>query len=375
MTSRLAPGLLPEGLRDTLPPQAHGQMRLMRAILDVLSSHGYERVDPPLVEFAESLTSPIVSGARSDLFRFMDPKSQHMLAVRADITGQVARIASTRMAGQVRPLRLAYMGPVLRLAGTALDADRQFLQVGGELIGNDGPAATAQTIAVAVEALRAAGLEQLSLDLVIPDLAPTLLRAHGVADAAPVLEALDAKDAGALAGHPLEALLVGLLDAAGPATAGLARLRALDLPGAARALVDDAAATLDLLALADAPISLDPADRRGFAYQTRIGFSLFAPGVREAAVRGGAYVIRSATQPEPAVGFTLYFDRILDAVAAPPPLPRVYLPWGAATDAGSRLRAEGWVTVAALGPDEDPHAVARDQRCSHILEGVCAVQL
>ncbi|WP_222872733.1 ATP phosphoribosyltransferase regulatory subunit [Hankyongella ginsenosidimutans] len=286
MTSRLAPGLLPEGLRDTLPPQAHGQMRLMRAILDVLSSHGYERVDPPLVEFAESLTSPIVSGARSDLFRFMDPKSQHMLAVRADITGQVARIASTRMAGQARPLRLAYMGPVLRLAGTALDADRQFLQVGGELIGNDGPAATAQTIAVAVEALRAAGLEQLSLDLVIPDLAPTLLRAHGVADAAPVLEALDAKDAGALAGHPLEALLVGLLDAAGPAAAGLARLRALDLPGAARALVDDAATTLDLLALADAAISLDPADRRGFAYQTRIGFSLFAPGVREAAVRG-----------------------------------------------------------------------------------------
>ncbi|QCI79891.1 ATP phosphoribosyltransferase regulatory subunit [Hankyongella ginsenosidimutans] len=286
VTSRLAPGLLPEGLRDTLPPQAHGQMRLMRAILDVLSSHGYERVDPPLVEFAESLTSPIVSGARSDLFRFMDPKSQHMLAVRADITGQVARIASTRMAGQARPLRLAYMGPVLRLAGTALDADRQFLQVGGELIGNDGPAATAQTIAVAVEALRAAGLEQLSLDLVIPDLAPTLLRAHGVADAAPVLEALDAKDAGALAGHPLEALLVGLLDAAGPAAAGLARLRALDLPGAARALVDDAATTLDLLALADAAISLDPADRRGFAYQTRIGFSLFAPGVREAAVRG-----------------------------------------------------------------------------------------
>lgn len=375
MTSRLAPGLLPEGLRDTLPPQAHGQMRLMRAILDVLSSHGYERVDPPLVEFAESLTSPIVSGARSDLFRFMDPKSQHMLAVRADITGQVARIASTRMAGQARPLRLAYMGPVLRLAGTALDADRQFLQVGGELIGNDGPAATAQTIAVAVEALRAAGLEQLSLDLVIPDLAPTLLRAHGVADAAPVLEALDAKDAGALAGHPLEALLVGLLDAAGPAAAGLARLRALDLPGAARALVDDAATTLDLLALADAAISLDPADRRGFAYQTRIGFSLFAPGVREAAVRGGAYVIRSATQPEPAVGFTLYFDRILDAVAAPPPLPRVYLPWHASAEAGTRLRAEGWVTVAALGPDDDPHAAARDQRCSHILESDSIIAL
>lgn len=375
MTSRLAPGLLPEGLRDTLPPQAHGQMRLMRAILDVLSSHGYERVDPPLVEFAESLTSPIVSGARSDLFRFMDPKSQHMLAVRADITGQVARIASTRMAGQARPLRLAYMGPVLRLAGTALDADRQFLQVGGELIGNDGPAATAQTIAVAVEALRAAGLEQLSLDLVIPDLAPTLLRAHGVADAAPVLEALDAKDAGALAGHPLEALLVGLLDAAGPAAAGLARLRALDLPGAARALVDDAATTLDLLALADAAISLDPADRRGFAYQTRIGFSLFAPGVREAAVRGGAYVIRSATQPEPAVGFTLYFDRILDAVAAPPPLPRVYLPWHASAEAGTRLRAEGWVTVAALGLDDDSHAAARDQRCSHILESDSIIAL
>lgn len=368
MTSRPAPGLLPEGLRDTLPPQAHGQMRLMRAILDVLASHGYERVDPPLVEFAESLTSPIVSGARADLFRFMDPKSQHMLAVRADITGQVARIASTRMTGQARPLRLAYMGPVLRLAGTALDADRQFLQVGGELIGNDSPAATAETITVAVEALRAAGLDRLSLDLAIPDLAPTLLRAHGVADPAPVLEALDAKDAGALADLPLAPVLIGLLEAAGPAQAGLTRLHALDLPEAARALVEGAAATLGLLALPDVAISLDPADRRGFAYQTRIGFSLFAPGAREAAVRGGAYVIRSVAQPEPAVGFTLYFDRILEVVEAPAAPPRLYLPWGTSPDTGLRLRTEGWVTVAALGPEDDPHATARRQRCSHIVD-------
>lgn len=375
MTSRLAPGLLPEGLRDTLPPQAHGQMRLMRAILDTLASHGYERVDPPLVEFAESLTSPIVSGARTDLFRFMDPKSQHMLAVRADITGQVARIASTRMGGQARPLRLSYMGPVLRLAGTALDADRQFLQVGGELIGTDSPAACAETISVAVQALRAAGLDSLSLDLAIPDLAPTILRAHGGADPATALEALDAKDAGALAGHPLQRLLVGLLEAAGPAEAGLARLRALDLPAAARALVADAATTLDLLALPNVAISLDPSDRRGFAYQTRIGFSLFAPGVREAAVRGGAYVIRSAQQPEPAVGFTLYFDRILEVVAAPPAPLRLYLPWGTTQETAARLRADGWVTVAALDAEPDPRMAAQRQRCSHILDGVSAVEL
>ncbi|MEJ0067606.1 MAG: ATP phosphoribosyltransferase regulatory subunit [Pseudomonadota bacterium] len=39
--------------------------------------------------------------------------------MRADMTIQVARIATTRLAGRPRPLRLSYAGDVLRVKGNA----------------------------------------------------------------------------------------------------------------------------------------------------------------------------------------------------------------------------------------------------------------
>ena len=42
--------LLPEGLEDRLPRQAAALTAAMRGALDVLDSHGYDRVRPPLVE-------------------------------------------------------------------------------------------------------------------------------------------------------------------------------------------------------------------------------------------------------------------------------------------------------------------------------------
>ena len=50
-------GLLPEGLRDRLPPQAQALASLVRTLTDVCAAHGYERVAPPLIEYEASLAS------------------------------------------------------------------------------------------------------------------------------------------------------------------------------------------------------------------------------------------------------------------------------------------------------------------------------
>ena len=50
--SKIAPGLLPEGLRDRLPPEAEAAARLLRTVMDSVASYGYERVSPPLAEFS-----------------------------------------------------------------------------------------------------------------------------------------------------------------------------------------------------------------------------------------------------------------------------------------------------------------------------------
>ena len=152
-------------------------------------------------------------------FRLMDPDSQRMMGLRADTTPQVARIATTRLAGAPRPLRLSYAGQCLRVRGNQLAPDRQIAQAGIELIGYDSPDADAEIVLVAAEALAALGLTRVSFDLTLPMLTPSLLDEAGMTGPArsALARALDRKDAAAVARHggALAPVLTELLLAAG----------------------------------------------------------------------------------------------------------------------------------------------------------------
>ena len=194
----LPPGLLPEGLRDRLPGESAAQARTVRALLDSIEARGYERVSPPLVEYEESLAARLKS-LRTDLARFIDPLSQRTLAVRPDITPQIARIVSTQLANVPRPLRLAYAGPVLKLGASQLNPERETMQVGAELIGSDSVESACEIVGIAVEALTAAGVAGLTVDLTLPDLVQTLAGLILKPEQIEQLDCLlDMKDAGGL---------------------------------------------------------------------------------------------------------------------------------------------------------------------------------
>ena len=157
--------LLPAGLRDQLPPLAEHEEEITRALLDRFASYGYQRVKPPLVEFEEGLLNGVGAAVATQTFRLMDPVSQRMMGVRADITPQIARIATTRLKGAPRPLRLSYGGEVLRVKGNQLRPERGFRQVGVELVGAAKAAmGDAEVILLAAEALREIQIESLSVD-------------------------------------------------------------------------------------------------------------------------------------------------------------------------------------------------------------------
>ena len=146
--------LLPAGLRDILPPEAGYEAGIRETLVGSFVGHGYDRVKPPLVEFEDGLTSGAGAAVSADTFRLLDPVSQRMMGVRADMTTQVARIAATRLGDAPRPLRLSYTGEVLRIRGTQLRPERQFAQVGAELIGTKSAAADIEIIEIAVEKKR-----------------------------------------------------------------------------------------------------------------------------------------------------------------------------------------------------------------------------
>lgn len=368
----ITPGLLPEGLRDRLPPQAEAASRLMHRVIVAIGRHGYERVLPPLAEFEESLVGRLKSARAQDLLRMVDPVSQRMLALRPDITAQIGRIAATRLGHAPRPLRLAYGGQVIKLKATQLRPQRELAQAGAELIGSDGVAAVTEIINVAIDALRAAGVTDIAVDLTLPDLVETLaagpmpIAPHEIAE---VSALLDAKDAGGIAALGATAYLP-LLSAAGPIETALARLRAFDTTGALTsrlAGIEAIAATVD-----DAvTLTLDPTERHGFEYQSWIGFSLFGAGPDGALLtgeigRGGSYtILHPDGHEEPAVGFSLYIDPLVDVGLGVEPARRVFLPIGHDPTAAARLRGEGWITIAALAESDDAAALA----CTHRLAG------
>jgi ATP phosphoribosyltransferase regulatory subunit len=366
-----APGLLPAGLVDRLPPEAGRLADLVARLMAAFAAHGYARVDPPLLEFEDSLLAGGGAVLSEQIFRVLDPASHRMLGLRADITPQVARLAATRLAAAPRPLRLAYAGACVRVRGGQTDPGRQVTQVGLELIGPDSAAADAETILVAAEALGAIGLARISVDLTLPTLAPALLRAHPAREA--LTRAIDRKDMAEIGrqGGALAPLLTGLVRAAGPAPQAIAAMREAGLPPTLRALADRLGPLVERLARR-APslrLTVDPMDFRGMRYHTGIAFTIYAPGRHGTLGRGGRY--RSG-EHESATGVTLYAEALLRAAPAAAPPGRVFVPDG---QEGAALRQAGYETVAALGDTADPRAEARRLGCTHLLDGASVVEL
>jgi ATP phosphoribosyltransferase regulatory subunit len=240
------------------------------------------------------------------------------------------------------------------------------LQAGAELIGSQGVAAVAEVLGIALEALANAGLAGLTVDLTLPELVGELaagawpLEPIQLAEAQALLDAKDVAGLRALGAARYEALIA----AAGPAAGAFDKLAALGLDGRAAAMVADARAVWDGLGRPAATV--DPTERHGFEFQSWIGFSIFAAGIAGEVGRGGAYsVVHPDGREEPAVGFSLYVDGLVDAGFGEVSRQRILLPAGTPADVGAMLRSEGWATVAALDAAADAAALG----CTHIWDG------
>jgi ATP phosphoribosyltransferase regulatory subunit len=273
-------------------------------------------------------------------------------------------------------LRLAYAGQVVRRTNSEHRPQRQSGQIGLELIGAYSSAADAEIIRLGCASLLAVGIADFTLDLTLPTLVGGICQAYDLPSVqiAALRQALDRKDreAVAMTETPATPLLLQLLQLGGPMDAALAGLQALDLPGSVKAECDHLAAVWNLIkaeAFASR-IMLDLVERRGFEYNTGLGYTLFAnqPGIELG--RGGRYhsKARDSVEPgEPATGFTFYSENLLAAMPEPQPTLRLYLPYGTAAAQAASYHQKGFVTIAALQPETDPAAAARAQGCTHHL--------
>ena len=330
---------LPDQIADVLPSEARHLEDLRRLWLDTARGYGYELVMPPLLEHIESLLTGTGEALDLQTFKLVDQLSGRTLGLRADTTPQVARI-DAHLLNRVGVARLCYCGPVLHTKADRPHATREPLQFGAEIYGHAGPEADLEVQVLAIEGLKAAGVDDLSVDMADVQIVNSLVSGAGSTPKmqASIQAALAAKDAGAL--HDLTSDLPGLSTAARRALMTLLQLYGDEkvLDEAEKALgsfagVRDAIRNLKWLAQhvkadgRDVCVTFDLADLRGYAYYSGTRFAIYGHGAELA--RGGRYDEVGAVfgRKRPAAGFSLDLKELVSVLPPRPLKAAVRAPW------------------------------------------------
>lgn len=319
---------LPTGVRDFLPRAARRRRAIAQRLLDTFESWGYQRIITPLFECADVLERGLGADARSAAIRFIEPATGQVVALRPDITPQIARIAATRMADLGGPVRLCYEGAVARMTSGAR-GQREVLQAGVEFLDAGGPVADAELLALAAAALSTSAVAERSLDVghvVLTRLA--LAELEDASQEEQLTTCLRRKDrlGVARAAHGLPGrqrkLLESLPTLFGDPALVLRRARKLALPKLAHVDLDKLEKTLEgALAAADKGVdllenlTLDLGELRGFEYYTGMRVNAFVAGAGGPVLRGGRYdgLIERYGRCSQATGFAVDIEALAQA--------------------------------------------------------------
>ncbi len=311
-------------MRDLLPAEAEDQGQLVSRVLGTFDLFGYQRVSLPAFEYAEVLERGLGAIEPSSILRFVEPETGEVVALRPDVTPQVARLVSTRLSGRPGPIRLSYRGSVLRRQHERARHDQQILQAGIELVGGDPRSplgADLEVIEAVTTALREAGLTEFVVDLGHGAIAHSLVSDVAPSSRAQLLESLSLKDGAELerrarasglsqdATRSLLALLdlqggVEVFDKAKKELSGTVALRHVEELGALTRAIVQAGLAPSLV--------IDLGETRTVAYYTGAMFQILAEGPGQAVASGGRYDALYARfgAPRPAAGAAIHVDHL-----------------------------------------------------------------
>lgn len=311
---------LPTGVAALLFESARRRRDAEKTLVTLLREAGYAEVILPILDYMEPYERLLTPAARGELYRFID-RDGELLALRADFTPMLARLLAPRLESLELPLRLFYRGDVIRYEEERAGRQREFYQVGAELLGVPGEAGEREALRLFLEAARAVGAGALQVVLGFAGALDRLLLAAGAADPVRLAAAVARRERSEVrrsCGTLLEIVENGLPDRPedlGNEAAG--RLRGL------LALRDEMAErfpgvylTVDLAEFA--PHGLDPrlaAAGGERPYYDGLVFHAFAGAAAVPVGGGGRYdrLFQALGAPVPAVGFSLSLERLLEA--------------------------------------------------------------
>jgi histidyl-tRNA synthetase len=313
------------GMRDLLPEQAAMLNHVIAKTRETAELYGYGEVITPLVEPYELLSAKSGEEIRQRMFTFKD-LGDRTVALRPEFTASIARLATTALKTEPKPLRIFSVGSVYRYDEPQRGRYREFWQSNFELMGSNKPEADAEAILLTNSLMKATGLQNYACKIGHIGVIRGILSQENVDDKVQnaILQLMDKKEYDKaleiVEQEKCQTALKGLLEVKGDTPFETAEKIKKYVTGYDKA---EAAANnlLDILNLVTAngcPIeTVESAFARGLEYYTGIIFEVNVPELDAALGGGGRYdrlIEVFGGEPTPAVGVAHGLDRITIAM-------------------------------------------------------------
>lgn len=353
---------LPEHIADVLPTNARQLESAREQLLALFRVHGYELVQPPLMEYAHSLLTHIDAGLSLKTILVTDRLSGRQLGIRADITPQVARIDAHLLSANQGINRLCYVGPVLHAQPDGLPNMREPLQAGAEMYGFADIRGDIELIDLMLKSMKIADMGKVLLSLGHIGIFRALSDAAHLdaGQSAALLVLMQDKDTGSVEAQVKAWKLDGMWAKAfsllprlygGREVLSDARGRLPDLSAVGGAL-DELQAVCD--AFPDNEIHIDLSELRVDNYHTGLLYAAYAADFHDAVARGGRYDGLGGYfgRARPATGFSFDLRSFIGRLPAVERQPAVSVDAEdaeAAREAVEALREQGQCVVIDYG--------------------------
>lgn len=154
----------PEGVRDIYGKEYANKQNIQKLFGEILHRYGYQAIQTPTFEFFDVFSREIGTTPSKELYKFFD-KEGNTLVLRPDFTPSIARCAAKYFMDETIPLRFCYSGNNFINTSDLQGKLKEITQMGAELLGDASPEADAEMLAMLVEALRNAGLQEFQVSV------------------------------------------------------------------------------------------------------------------------------------------------------------------------------------------------------------------
>lgn len=321
------------GTNDYGPADMAKRRAVEDAFRRTAETFGFREVQVPSFEHLDLFTAKSGPGIVGELYAFKD-KGGRDLALRPEFTAGIVRFYLQELRNLPKPVKVFALGNAFRYEEPQKGRYREFTQFNCEILGAPGIAGDAEVIAVASDAVRAAGVAQVEMRIGHIGALRSFLKAEP-ADQARVLHALDKRNFDMLKAEldrlslsdlrrPLESY-VGLKGGAGVLQKGASLLG-----GAGGKAFEELKQLGARLKAYGVTFTFDLGVVRGLDYYTGVVFEIDSPnlGAEKQVGGGGAYTLAELFGGEPVAqtGFAIGLDRVVlaaEAEGAAMPEPRL----------------------------------------------------